>query len=584
MMGHAFAYPYDKETRWGLHRTLRASMINLDYPKLLELFPEHLNPKRSESASFLIWYLQNYYRLDEVEAVDCVCDQRGDKGVDGVFVNDGDSTITVFQSKINQKSNTTIGDASLREFAGTLTQFANAKSLSIIQASAKNVMLGKLISRLDLVNKIATNKLRAEFISNVEIDANGLDFLKTSKQIIFVGKKALTSTYISDQRDPTVHNPIKFDVGGFTISEYTVNATTKATIAPIKATELVKLEGIANQSLFEYNVRGPLGKTGVNKDIAQSVADKSLHKLFPLFHNGITIICQRLRSSNEELTATGYFVVNGCQSLTSLYNSRSKLTEDLRILTKFIQMDPKSPLAAMVTKFSNNQNGVTDRDFMSNNALQIRLQNEFKEHYSNQYVFEIKRGEILLPGTVITNEEAGLFLMSFDLKEPWATHRKYQVFEAKHSDIFGRPEVTADRIVLCQVIKEAIDEESKKIENSLFARYRLTRYLLLYIMREIIEQSPGGSTALSTPTVFVSKSQDRNHFRHCVENILMDVVVDLNDEVKEYGDDFDYRDKLRDSDWVKKLARTIVKDHVKQINRGRIKSLQEEWEARPKKS
>ena len=402
-MGHALAYPHDYQARWGTHRTLRASMINIDYPKLLDLFSEHLNPKRTESASFLIWYLQNYYRLDETEAVDCVCDQRGDKGVDGVFVNDGDSTITVFQSKINQKSNTTIGDASLREFSGTLTQFATAKALSIIQASAKNVMLGKLITRLDLLNKIATHRLRAEFVSNVEIDQNGIDFLKTGQQIIFVGKKTLTSTYISDQRDPTVHNPIKFDVGGFTVSEYTVDADTKATIAPIKATELVKLEGIANQSLFEYNVRGPLGKTGVNKDITESIADKSRHKLFPLFHNGITIICQKLKSSSETLTARGYFVVNGCQSLTSLFNNRGKLTEDLRILTKFIQMDPKSPLAAMVTKFSNNQNGVTDRDFMSNNTLQIRLQNEFKSQYSHQYTFEIKRGEVMPPGVIICN-------------------------------------------------------------------------------------------------------------------------------------------------------------------------------------
>jgi hypothetical protein len=102
---------------------------------------------------------------------------------------------------------------------------------------------------------------------------------------------------------------------------------------------------------------------------------------------------------------------------------------------------------------------------MSNNALQIRLQNEFKSQYSNQYTFEIKRGEVMPAGVIITNEEAGLFLMAFDLKEPWGTHRKYQVFESKHSDIFGRPEVTADRIVLCQVIKEAIDEASKKIEN-----------------------------------------------------------------------------------------------------------------------
>jgi hypothetical protein len=44
-------------------------MIDLDYPKLLDLFREHLDPKRTESASFLIWYLEHYYRLDPLEAV-----------------------------------------------------------------------------------------------------------------------------------------------------------------------------------------------------------------------------------------------------------------------------------------------------------------------------------------------------------------------------------------------------------------------------------------------------------------------------------------------------------------------------------
>jgi hypothetical protein len=29
-------------------------MINVEYPALLDLFQQHLNPKRSESASFLI--------------------------------------------------------------------------------------------------------------------------------------------------------------------------------------------------------------------------------------------------------------------------------------------------------------------------------------------------------------------------------------------------------------------------------------------------------------------------------------------------------------------------------------------------
>lgn len=44
------------------------STIDLTHPKLLDLFPEHLDPSRAESASFLIWYLENYVRLETVEA------------------------------------------------------------------------------------------------------------------------------------------------------------------------------------------------------------------------------------------------------------------------------------------------------------------------------------------------------------------------------------------------------------------------------------------------------------------------------------------------------------------------------------
>ncbi len=57
-------------------------MLDLRYPQLLYLFSDHIDPKRTESASFLIWYLEHYYRLDPLEAVDCVCDQSGDKGID----------------------------------------------------------------------------------------------------------------------------------------------------------------------------------------------------------------------------------------------------------------------------------------------------------------------------------------------------------------------------------------------------------------------------------------------------------------------------------------------------------------------
>jgi hypothetical protein len=76
---------------------------------------------------------------------------------------------------------------------------------------------------------------------------------------------------------------------GFPVSEYIVDAETKAIIAPIKATELFIMHGIADQSIFMYNVRGPLGRTQVNKDIVKTIKNKGSHKMFPLFTMGLPL-------------------------------------------------------------------------------------------------------------------------------------------------------------------------------------------------------------------------------------------------------------------------------------------------------
>jgi hypothetical protein len=136
------------------------SLVDVDYPNLLNNFREHLDPKRSESASFLIWYLEKYYRLDKQEAVDAVCDQSNDKGVDGIFINDNDQTITVFQSNISQKSNSTMGDAPLRDFSGTLQQFSTKERVENLVKTAGNAQVASLIKRSDLINKLSTHDVR----------------------------------------------------------------------------------------------------------------------------------------------------------------------------------------------------------------------------------------------------------------------------------------------------------------------------------------------------------------------------------------------------------------------------------------
>jgi len=209
-------------------------MVYVSYPEILDLFPQHLDPKRSESASFLIWYLENYYRLDTLEAVDAVCDQNGDKGVDGIYVNDFDNSIDIFQARISQKKLSSVGDTALKEFYGTLSQFTSRTKLENLLKTAGDAEVAKLVARIDLSSKIDSYDIRGIFLSNLDLDSNGEAYLVSTPSIIFIGKSKLASTYISDKRDEPIHAPVVFDVGGFSMSEYIVDAKTKAVIVPIK--------------------------------------------------------------------------------------------------------------------------------------------------------------------------------------------------------------------------------------------------------------------------------------------------------------------------------------------------------------
>jgi hypothetical protein len=573
-------YPCD---RIGIWRTSGAcaQVLDFSFPTILNLFPQHRDAKRADSAAFLIWYLENYYRLTTTEAVFSVCDQPGDRGIDGVVVNNNDRTITFFQSTILQ-TDKEMGPATVAKFCGNVNQFMSVEAVQSVLDTAPDTALASLLRRLDVKDKLASHEVRGEFITNVDKDKNTDDYLKTAPHLTFIGRAELKESYISDKRDLPTQKEATFSIEGFTPSQYAIDGNTKAVIAPIRATELITLDGIADQSLFAFNVRGPLGHTTVNRGIRDSIRDPQVHKFFPLFHNGITIIAKDLKVNGDSISVNGYYVVNGCQSLTTLHRNRKILSQDLRILTKFVQLEPTSPWAKTVTDYSNNQNGVKARDRAANDPQQIRLQNEFGKFYKGEFHLEVKRGELKPAGvTTISNEHAGLLLLSFDLKEPWASHRSYQVLDPneKASEVFGRKEVTADRIVLCHTIARAISEALPKIRNQLFAKYGITLYALVYVVRLILENDPLCSELLTNPAKFVRDKADRERFYKTIQPIVADLIVDIDDEVQELGEDFDYRDKLRNAEWVKDLGRELVKDHLKQINRGRIKSFSAQWES-----
>jgi hypothetical protein len=77
-------------------------MLDLSYGNLLNLIQPYKVSGRTESTAFLHWFLVNLYRLDIMEVEDIICDGHGDKGIDGIYINQNEECIDIFQSKIVQ--------------------------------------------------------------------------------------------------------------------------------------------------------------------------------------------------------------------------------------------------------------------------------------------------------------------------------------------------------------------------------------------------------------------------------------------------------------------------------------------------
>ena len=368
--------------------------LQLKYPAIKQLFGAQAVNQRTESRQFLAWFLENYYRLEETEIEDCICDGTDDKGIDGIYVSEQLAQIDVFQSRLKANPKKTLGDAELKEFYGSLSQFETEDSILALQASTGNRELAALLKDNAIAKKVGVEKYKVSgiFLSNAKRDSNAIQFLKSTPSISLFDEHALDKAYVAIDKTEPISTSITFDVRGVPHMDYSFkSAGLKMAIVPVLASELVNMDGIASSELFAWNVRQWLGKkTKVNRDIEQSIQNPQEHEYFPAFHNGLTVLCKSLKRTDLKLSISGYAVVNGCQSLTSLYENRKAITDELRILTKFIQVSPETPLARKITDHTNNQNGTTYRDLQSNSALQTRASDRSKQQVSRHILLSNK--------------------------------------------------------------------------------------------------------------------------------------------------------------------------------------------------
>ncbi len=555
--------------------------LDLSYPALQALIAPYKPEPRTESRAFLAWFLENIYRLENYAAQDAVCDGTDDKGIDGIYIDHESRMIDVLQSKIVQTEKT-LGDTQVKEFAGTLGQFRSKESIEEIAATTRNMELAGLIRDQGIGELIeAGYEVRGVLVTNATLDPSAPEYISRSGAPIELRDRVeIAATYVSASHAAPIRTPISFDVFGWDVAQYQPGGTLTV-LAPLKATELVTMDGLQSQELFDYNVRQSLGRTKVNKDIERSIGSPAEHSNFLMYHNGITVLAGQVSVEDDKVTISDYVVVNGCQTLTALWNKRTVVTDDLRILTRIVKLDHSSPLVEQITHHSNNQNGIKPRDFQSNSALQLRLRNEFERDYPGEVFYRISRGEESPLPIAIDNELAARVLLAFDLDEPWSSHQTYKLFDDLHGDIFARPVVNAGRIMALHEVYLAVAEHLNSIPDSLFARYTLSRFFLLYLLKQALGLDERGRSFIENPAALVQTQSDRDRLRTVVTEILTDLIVDLNGEVKdreERDEPFDFKRDLKSESAVRSLTKAIMGVYERYLNRGRTPGFGELWD------
>ncbi len=568
---------------------MATSKLQLSYPAVKILLAGHAVNQRTESRQFLAWFLANYFRLEDTEIDDSICDGVDDKGIDGIYVNEQLAQIIAFQSRLFTTAPKQLGDSQLREFCGALSQLRTEDSVRNIESTTRNRELANLLRDNDVAKKVGSGfTVQGIFLTNVKRNEHAAGYLKSTPELTLYDLAELQKNYIAIDKTTPIQSSIKFSLRGVPSFEYKSEPDLKMILAPIAARELVTMTGIASGELFAWNVRQWLDKkTKVNRDVEVSIRNKEEHRYFPAFHNGLTILCKTLQiAKNSSITISGYAVVNGCQSLTGLYSNKSEITDKLRILTKFILVSPETPLARKITDHTNNQNGTTYRDLQSNNPLQTRLQTEINTGYSGRFYYRIKRGEHLEwdQDRVIENELAARILLAFDVREPWSCHQTYKLFDELHAAIFGKPEVTGDRVVTVHEIYQAAIEQLKTMENSLFGQYGLTRFLMLYLVREALATDATGNELIQSPSGFIAQRKGLLRLRYSIGKLSKTLARLLDKEItrRSTPEPFDFKRELKSQTAVRELSGTVIAHYKITLDSELASTFSEIWKASKK--
>lgn len=528
---------------------------------------------RGPSAALLAWFLAAVWRVEPEDIDDAICDGPGDKGIDGLLVDDALGEITILQSKHRDAADAGQGDADLERLVGAAAYFETPEAVDQLFRARPNPELSRLINRLRIRERVAAgaHTARLVFVTNGTLDPAGRDFvaaLAGRHPPLDVWDQPRLAPVAERTRRPELlpHQVVLSTVSPPTVIESGGQLQLAAGFVP--ALELVDLPGIDDLSLFDRNVRLSEGRTRINRELGETIDSAEEHPIFAAFHNGITMLTHGLSVAANEIRLDGVTVVNGCQSLLTLHDHASRVTDSLRLLVKVVQVERLSDLADKITYRSNNQNPVDIRDQRSTDVIQRDLQTQVGDLYGDRLGYAIRQGEVMASPEILDNKTAAQFLMAVYVGEPWNAVRKVRLFDDDYRRIFNRT-VNAHRLFFMHQLAKVIDGVRDRLRPELAASFASVRLTLAHLVAQLLRESEQGRSLVDMPERWLPELEDavREGLNRLAEEVVDSVNFYIEEEERENGEAFDPKVVFKSQRGVNDMENEVLRFGRRQARR-----------------
>ncbi len=529
----------------------------------------------NDGQRFIAWYLRNIHNLDICETKDCITDGAGDKQIDAIYIDNTNSTIYIIQGKFYQGAS--IDAEPLREVLSSWVQIKNLEKLQNGANQNLQIKIQEMAAAMEddyeiCFELIITSDLTEAAKKDLEIFQKELSEDETLQANLFVIDNDLLRYKYDEalnKNRPYINYDFTLEVGKY--MQLSIG-NTKAVIAAIPLKDCVKIPGIKDGSLFRKNVRQSLGSNNkVNKGIAHTI--KNNPENFFFFHNGITAICSNMNIKDNLLSVKELNVVNGCQSLNTIYScsESAKKCSEAYIMFRFYEIENPDK-ADKISTSTNSQSAVKARDLRSNDKSVLEMKKTYEQYYPGGY-FKTKRGENVdntryNTTYIVDLTELGKQLIAWHSQRPTISYSETKIFDKYFDQLFRRtysPEnIQALHELFNALYKKWEKENPMGLNETLLAMKAYAPYHQLYAISVIFCEVNKMNDLVPSPSVALEKMKNSNNLDIIIDtagNCLNMAMETASSETTDNGKIFVPQNWIKSKTSLKDI-RTAVKQYL----------------------